>query len=204
MRGLAAEDIRWQTRLRGIFSRLRCMLGQWRIKAAHHNRPVRDTLPIAAPSVDLSTLEYGPLLQRTQEKRVALSFVKLFPNDDHYLVCEVAPTAGLSVGYRFYLMKCMPMPAKGICVRSDQWWLTYDPNNASDSTVAGGQIPSGVAMRITHFISLDGVSKPTPDSDFVSRSQQQQPPVSRLCLHYPRMSIGHLHSYTRACCSCYT
>lgn len=156
LRGLVAEDARWQAQLVEIFSQLRCFLGQWRITTANIQRPVRDTLPISVSAKDLSEPPYGPLLLRAQERRVALSFVQLLPNDDYYLVCEVAPTQGLSVVYKYYLMKCVGIPevVGGLRVASKGRWLSHDPNKISGNVTPDN--PPGVALRITHFVALSG------------------------------------------------
>uniref|UniRef100_A0A5K3F110 Mediator of RNA polymerase II transcription subunit 14 n=1 Tax=Mesocestoides corti TaxID=53468 RepID=A0A5K3F110_MESCO len=180
MRSLAGDDARWQARLVDIFARLRCLLGQWRISSVHHNRPVRDSLPIAVPTDKSLDLPYTELLERAQQGRVALSYIKLFPNDDHYLVCEITPTPSLSVDYQYYMMKCVSMPVTvtDFHVPSGGRWLTYNPNHVADSS--GAVSSPSVVLRITHFLPFNGnVLAPSIKSTFSCR-QQQQPPLSAL------------------------
>ncbi|VDD74923.1 unnamed protein product [Mesocestoides corti] len=177
MRSLAGDDARWQARLVDIFARLRCLLGQWRISSVHHNRPVRDSLPIAVPTDKSLDLPYTELLERAQQGRVALSYIKLFPNDDHYLVCEITPTPSLSVDYQYYMMKCVSMPVTvtDFHVPSGGRWLTYNPNHVADSS--GAVSSPSVVLRITHFLPFNGnVLAPSIKSTFSCR-QQQQPPA---------------------------
>ncbi|KAL5968490.1 Mediator of RNA polymerase II transcription subunit 14, partial [Taenia solium] len=163
MRGLIGDDTRWQARLVEIFSRLRCLLGQWRVGWANRGRLVRYSLPlsVSSPSSTAAQPSYIEVLERARQDRVALVFIKLFPNDEHYLLCEVAPTDALAVGYRHYFLKCVPMPitVTDLHVAPGGRWLTHNPEQ---SVLDGAGVPTspGVALRITHFMPLIGGEVP--------------------------------------------
>ncbi|KAL5107227.1 Mediator of RNA polymerase II transcription subunit 14 [Taenia crassiceps] len=159
MRGLVGEDTRWQARLVEIFARFRCLLGQWRVGWANRGRMVRYSLPLSVFPLSSTAAQpnYIEVLERARQDQVALVFIKLFPNDEHYLLCEVAPTDALAVGYRHYLLKCVPVPitVTDLHVAPGGRWLTHNPEQ-SVLDGAGVPAPPGVALRITHFMPLIG------------------------------------------------
>lgn len=174
MRGLVADDTRWQSRLVEIFSRLRCLLGQWRLRWANRGRLVRDFLPLSVPPPSSTTAPpvYVKVLDRAKQDRTALVFIKLFPSDEYYLMCEVVSTNALSVVYQHYLLKCVavPLTVTDLHVAPGGRWLT---NNSEENTVTLVSGPPGVALRITHFMPLIGeetkeiVAGQTPFSSFL-------------------------------------
>ncbi|EUB58559.1 Mediator of RNA polymerase II transcription subunit [Echinococcus granulosus] len=159
MRSLVGDDTRWQARLVEIFSRLRCLLGQWRVGWANRGRFIRYSLPLSVPPPSSTAAQpgYVEVLERARQDRVALVFIKLFPNDEHYLLCELAPTDALTVGYRHYLLKCVSVPitVTDLHVAPGGRWLTHNPEQSVLES-AGVLAPPGVALRITHFMPLIG------------------------------------------------
>lgn len=162
LRSLAGEEARWQAELVDALARLRTALGQARITSAvSAHRPfwqavIENTLPIVLPSGSPDTLPYWPLLKRMQQGKVGVAFIRIFPNDDHYLVCEVVPNPSLSVDYEYYLIKCIPVPleadasvsADRFVVYSNQSWNTLEPKCDTAKS-------SGMLLRITHFLTLN-------------------------------------------------
>uniref|UniRef100_A0A183SRI7 Mediator of RNA polymerase II transcription subunit 14 n=1 Tax=Schistocephalus solidus TaxID=70667 RepID=A0A183SRI7_SCHSO len=122
LRALANEEARWQAEMVETLNSLRCLLGQARVAAAvssHrrfcHSVP-RNSLPLVVPSDSggtpaRSVLPCLDLLKRMYQGRAALTFVRLFPCDEYYLVCETVPSGALCVAYRYYLLVCAPIPA---------------------------------------------------------------------------------------------
>lgn len=164
MRNLAADDKRWQVRLGEIFSHLRCLLGQWRIKWSSRGRIVKDCLPISIPMQKVGRYPprhagYLQVLERVKQEHSLLSYIKLFPNDEYYLLCEVSPTVEgvLSVLYRYFLLKCTPLPTTVTDLR-------VAPEGRSLLHVSDDVVPDkdsqmvGVALQISHFFPLVGDS----------------------------------------------
>ncbi|VUZ44593.1 unnamed protein product, partial [Hymenolepis diminuta] len=164
MRNLAADDKRWQVRLGEIFSHLRCLLGQWRIKWSSRGRIVKDCLPISIPIQKMGCYPprhagYLQVLERVKQEHSLLSYIKLFPNDEYYLLCEISPTVEgvLSVLYRYFLLKCTPLPTTVTDLR-------VAPEGRSLLHVSDDVVPDkdsqmvGVALQISHFFPLVGDS----------------------------------------------
>ncbi|VDN99505.1 unnamed protein product [Rodentolepis nana] len=164
MRNLAVDDRRWQSRLVEIFSHLRCLLGQWRIKWISRGRIVKDCLPISIPMQKMGRSPprhtgYLQLLERVKQERSLLSYIKLFPNDEYYLLCEVSPAVEgvLSVLYRYYLLKCSPLSTAVTDLR-------VAPESRSLFHVSDDVVPDKdsqlfcVALQISHFFPLIGES----------------------------------------------
>ncbi|KAL7053615.1 hypothetical protein AAHC03_026985 [Spirometra sp. Aus1] len=175
LRALANEEARWQAELVETLNNLRCLLGQARVAAAvnsHrrfcHSVP-RNSLPLVIPADGggtsaRSVLPCLDLLKRMYQGKAALTFVRLFPCDEYYLVCETVLSGALDVAYRYYLLVCAPIPAStevyfnadGVMVYTKRLWTTPG--------VAGGGLGHstlsdtypGLLLRVTHFLPLGG------------------------------------------------
>lgn len=164
MRNLASDDKRWQSRLVDVFSRLRCLLGQWRIQWVNRGRIVKDCLPISIPTSSVARClprhpGYLKVLDRVRQDQSLLAFIKLFPCDEYYLLCEISPAVegALSVLYRYYLIKCTPLPTTitDLRVAPEGRSLIH---TSDDPVLDKYFLPPGVALQVSHFIPLVGDS----------------------------------------------
>uniref|UniRef100_A0A0X3NVY0 Mediator of RNA polymerase II transcription subunit 14 n=1 Tax=Schistocephalus solidus TaxID=70667 RepID=A0A0X3NVY0_SCHSO len=175
LRALANEEARWQAEMVETLNSLRCLLGQARVAAAvssHrrfcHSVP-RNSLPLVVPSDSggtpaRSVLPCLDLLKRMYQGRAALTFVRLFPCDEYYLVCETVPSGALCVAYRYYLLVCAPIPAStevffnadGVMVYTKRLWTTSGVAGGGLAHPTFGDTYPGLLLRVTHFLPLGG------------------------------------------------
>ncbi|CAH8494023.1 unnamed protein product [Dicrocoelium dendriticum] len=163
LRNLSYSDARWRSLLCQSLEHLRLCVGLMRLmKTAKALCPfwksVRRSIPLVLTSLQASMAKdpssWPATLARFQQSSLwPIVFVKLFPNNEYYVVCEAVP-APLSVTYRYYLLVCV--------VLSDHMDITVDssgllvsnmnPNWLGSSLQSNG---TGLYLQVTHFVPIE-------------------------------------------------